>query len=179
MQGVIPILDFTGIGNYRLLYDHLFMEEFRDSKTGLYLIGIGCSLTSVQLHSKLGRKSHTFLATLMAEYDIYADPDSLDYPLLADDPKGVLHTSGLLGFSQNFFDYVGDFFGKSYLSKKDKKRIIGDALNNPINRNELGDLIIKELKGRNISEDSKLYTVLQQYEEKNRKIIPLGYSFPK
>ncbi len=179
MKGVIPIFDFHGIGNYRLLYQEPFMEEFRDPKTGLYLIGIGCSPLSVQLNGKIGTGTHTFIATLMAEYVIYADRDSLDYPRLVEDTKGVLHTSGLLNFSHNFFNSMMGLLGYSSLSTKDNKIIICEALENRTNRNGLGDLVVNELKDRNVSEGSKLYHTLQQYEKKDRKIIPLRHSSAK
>jgi len=174
MQGAIPILDFTGSGNYQLIYDSPFMEEFRDEKTGLYLIGIGCSPLSVQLNGKIRGKSHTFLATLMTEYEIYADQNSLDIPLLIEDQKGVLQTSGLMRDSYNIFNQIRIFFGYSHLSMKDRNLIVQKTLQNQINRQELGDLVIKELKSRNIPEESELHTILQQYKKRNGgKVIPL------
>lgn len=172
MVGVNPVLSFQKEDSYINLFEDPFLEDYKD-ETGLYLIGDGFASAYARLGEDGSPVQGDF--SYRIEFDIYACPHTLDEPVMKKDKNGILSRVGLEGLNLSWLRDLARIGGSDFFASFRKGREIKDeaqlALEDIINRRNLGNVILDKLRQRS---GKKYRRILRNYKrERMGTIVPL------
>lgn len=189
MLHLIPYLNLKkSETHFNFFKDPFGSDLFYNKKEGLHMVGGGlaplyfCFSNSAALFDKKLFPSHNY-KEFMIELDLYATPESLDFPEIRFAENGILAKYGLMDLSWNWLRDAASFYGQAsafeawLFALKIKRNINSDEiLNNDVNRSNLGLIVLEEYESRGKGNPAALQELLLTYKPKikkeSAKIIP-------